>query len=253
MTQAALNVLPRVEDFSRYEFKYLLNARQRETIEEEISHFMAFDGHVHKEMENSYFVRSLYFDTDHNDNYYEKIDGVGMRRKFRIRTYERDYTDELPIFLELKGRQIERTFKQRIAIKKEHIELLANIEGHDQFLDYFPDNWLAERFVYESHRKRLAPKVLVDYIRRPYTSDFDLNFRITFDDRIAATAVDRLFVGGEKSWRNCLPGTTILEVKFHRRIPAWFHRILQAHNMRRLSISKFCKGMEICNLAVDLS
>ena len=106
------------EDFARYEFKYLLNLEQRKIIEEGISHFMEFDGHVHKELENSYFVRSLYFDTEDAVNYYEKIDGVGARRKFRIRTYSQEYEDGLPIYLELKGRQIERTFKQPIAIEK---------------------------------------------------------------------------------------------------------------------------------------
>jgi hypothetical protein len=241
------------EDFARYEFKYLLSFEQRKIIEEEISHFMEFDGHVHKELENSYFVRSLYFDTEDAINYYEKIDGVGARRKFRIRTYNQEHEDDLPIYLELKGRQIERTFKQRIAIKKEHLPLLTDPQRHYEFLDYFPGNWLAERFVFESHRKRLKPLLLVDYIRRPYTSEFDLNFRVTFDDCLQAVAVDQLFVGQDQSWKTHLPGYTILEVKFHRRIPAWFHRILQAYNMRRISISKFCKGMEACNLAVDLS
>jgi len=241
------------EDFARYEFKYLLNFEQRKNIEEEISHFMEFDGHVHKELENSYFVRSLYFDTEDAINYYEKIDGVGARRKFRIRTYSQEHEETVPIYLELKGRQIERTFKQRISIEREHLSLLTDPERHYEFLDCFPENWLAERFVFESDRKRIKPMVLVDYIRRPYTSEFDLNFRITFDDRLNAVAVDQLFVGQEQSWKHHLPGYTILEVKFHRRIPAWFHRILQAYNLRRLSISKFCKGMESCNLAIDLS
>ena len=159
-------------------------------------------------------------------------------------SFYQEHEDDLPIYLELKGRQIERTFKQRIAIKKEHLPLLTDPQRHYEFLDYFPGNWLAERFVFESHRKRLKPLLLVDYIRRPYTSEFDLNFRITFDDRLNAVAVDQLFVGQEQSWKHQLPGYTILEVKFHRRIPAWFHRIIQVYNLRRLSISKFCKGMD---------
>ena len=43
----------------------------------------------------------------------------------------------------------------------------------------------------------------------------------------------------------CKPGYTILEVKFERGIPAWFHRTIQAYNLRRESISKFVYG--ICN------
>lgn len=240
------------EDFSRYEFKYLLNRQQREVVEAEISNFMFFDGHVQQDLKNSYFVRSLYFDDDESANYYEKIDGVGKRLKFRIRTYKKEYANSVPIFLELKGRHMERTFKQRIAIKKEHIGLLTDYAKHEEFLNCFPGNWLAEKFVYEAYRKRLTPKVLVDYVRRPYTSEFDMNFRVTFDDRILAIATDQLFLN-KTHWKSCMSGKTILEIKFHRRIPAWFHRILQLNDMRRLSISKFCKGMEACNLAIDLS
>jgi hypothetical protein len=241
------------EEFARYEFKYLLSARQRAVIEEEISHFMIFDGHVHEELENSYLVRSLYFDDVAATNYYEKIDGVRARQKFRIRTYGQEHKVDLPIYLELKGRHIERTFKHRIAITPAHLPILTDPERHHEFLDGFPGHWLAEKFVFESYRKRLRPKVLVDYVRRPYTSEFDMNFRVTFDDRLTSTAVGELFVGRDQSWRRNLPGYTILEVKFHRRIPAWFHRILQANNLRRVSISKFCKGMEVCDLAVNLS
>jgi hypothetical protein len=44
-----------------------------------------------------------------------------------------------------------------------------------------------------------------------------------------------------------------MEVKFHRRIPAWFHRILQTYNLDRVSISKFVLGMSSTGLAIDLS
>ena len=39
------------EDFARYEFKYVLTEHQRHEIEAEIRHFMAYDGHVHEELE----------------------------------------------------------------------------------------------------------------------------------------------------------------------------------------------------------
>ena len=56
-----------------------------------------------------------------------------------------------------------------------------------------------------------------------------------------------------ENWTERIAGYTILEVKFNRRIPAWFHRILQAHNMRRFSFSKFVRGMEATGLAINLS
>ena len=46
-------------------------------------------------------------------------------------------------------------------------------------------------------------------------------------------------------------GYTILEMKFFRRFPPWFHKIIQTYNLRRLSISKFSTGMEYCGIAKD--
>ena len=86
-----------------------------------------------------------------------------------------------------------------------------------------------------------------------YTCDFDLNFRATFDSELKTARSSKLFLDEDGNWISCLAGYSILEIKLHRRIPKWFHRILQANNFRRLSISKFCKGMESCNIAMDLS
>jgi hypothetical protein len=111
---------------------------------------------------------------------------------------------------------------------------------------------LVERFIFDAIRKCLKPKLLVDYIRRPYVSAYDMNFRVTFDSALLSAKSSILFPHGFESWRNSFAGFTILEVKFHRRIPSWFHRIIQAYNLRRISFSKFCKGMEATNQTVDL-
>ena len=74
-----------VQEFQRYEFKYILNKRLRDKVERQIQHFMRYDGYVHPEFNNSYFVRSLYFDSPTSVNFYEKIDGVKKRKKFRFR------------------------------------------------------------------------------------------------------------------------------------------------------------------------
>ena len=35
-------------------------------------------------------------------------------------------------------------------------------------------------------------------------------------------------------------------------MPKWFHRIVQTYNLRRLSVSKFCVGMEKADLVENL-
>lgn len=245
--------IAQIQKFARYEFKYLLNASLRQRLEEEISRFMEYDGFVHPEMDNCYFVRSLYFDNDEAVNYREKTDGIKVRRKYRIRTYETSLSQTgVPIFLEEKGRTIDRTYKQRCSLQAEHLPLFYAPQQHGQeLLDLYPGSNLIESFVFDAFRKRVRPRVLVDYIRKPFTSDYDAHFRVTFDGAIRAAASATLFPPDHAGWFQAEAGFTVLEVKFNRRIPFWFHKILQAYSMRRLSISKFCRGMEVCHLAKD--
>lgn len=253
MTEAAKNRQIKTEDFARYEFKYLLSARQRAAIEAEISHFMSPDSHVHNELNKGYFVRSLYFENADATHYYEKTDGIRTRRKFRLRTYGKQHEPEMPIYLEEKGRHIERTYKHRVALDHEHLGLFGAPETIASLLDLYPGVEMVERFCFDNFRRALRPTVLVDYLRHPYVSPFDVSFRITFDSRLSGCPSDMLYPEAAGNWVAMKAGYTVLEVKFFRRIPAWFHRIIQAHNMRRLSISKFCEAMEACGLADDLS
>ena len=109
------------QEFSRFEFKYVLNEKLKKKIEEQIQQFMKYDGFAHSEYNNSYFVRSLYFDSPSSFNFYEKIDGVKKRKKFRLRTYGKKI-DESPLFMEQKGRNVNRVFKHRTLIEKDDID-----------------------------------------------------------------------------------------------------------------------------------
>jgi hypothetical protein len=240
---------PAIQHFARYEFKYLLPPDIRQQIEEEISQFMYIDGHVDPSLDQVYFVRSLYFETPTRKNYYEKIDGVKTRKKYRLRTYSKTLPAPI-IFLEEKGRYNQRTYKNRVQVEWEHVPIILDPSQHQQLLELFPSVRLIESFIFDSARQVLSPTVLVDYCRRPYTSSYDTNFRATFDSSLTATSTGLLFPSSGSF--EIESGSTVLEIKFHRRIPAWFHRLLQAYNLNRLSISKFCKGMEVCGLAKNL-
>lgn len=248
-----MKTTPVTQDFARYEFKYVMRTRDREVLEAEIRHLMEVDGHSDGSLDNKYVVRSLYFDNMSATNYYEKIDGIRTRRKFRLRTYRTTADQQAPTFLEEKGRHIERTYKHRIQIEEEYIPLFEDPTQAFRLTALYPGVPLIEHFVADILRRQQLPRVLIDYRRRPYVSKYDANFRVTFDDSLQATALGLLLPAESSKAISCMSGYTILEIKFFRRIPAWFHRLLQAHGMRRVSVSKFCLGMEACGLAEDLS
>lgn len=241
-----------VEEFHRYEFKYVLNTDVALNIQREIEHFMNYDGYIHEELDNAYLVRSLYFDNIFASNFYEKIDGVRYRTKFRLRTYSKINDKSSPMFLEQKGRHLNRVFKNRCSIKVEDLENFYSESNFSELQNTY-ENEVIEDFIFQAYKKKLKPRVLVDYIRKPFTSNYDSNFRITFDSSIISK--ESMYLFPDENYRNIqsLPGYVIMEVKFHRRIPAWFHRILQTYNLSRVSISKFVLGMTSTNLAIDLS
>lgn len=240
----------KLQKFERYEFKYILNENLRKKIQSDVSKFMRVDKFANKN--KKYFVRSLYFDDDVSTEYYNKIDGMKIRRKFRLRTYGRDFSKEKPIFLELKGRYNQRTYKRRKVINIENLYKYENEEISKIIKDdEFKDN-LGQNFLFEKIRRNLKPKVITDYWRCPFISDYDRNFRVTFDDNLKIKKTPRLFNNNQSFLRSSLPGYSILEIKFDRRIPKWFHRIIQSYNLRKVSISKFCVGMETADIAINL-
>ena len=238
----------------RYEFKYILNKKISDQIEKEARNFMIYDGHVNKELNNKYFVRSLYFENNFSSNFYEKVDGMKIRRKYRLRTYSNFFDPKVPIFFEVKGRISERTYKKRINIKNKYLNLFLSQSQNFNLLNLYPNNEMIINFIFDSFRKNLKPLILVDYKRRPYINKFGLYFRLTFDTNLLSSKTNNLFSNDKySSWLECKAGYTILEVKFDRSIPAWFHRIIQCYNLKRRSISKFVLGMSSSGLARETS
>ena len=238
----------------RYEFKYILNKKISDQIEKEARNFMIYDGHVKKKLDNKYFVRSLYFENNFSSNFYEKVDGMKIRRKYRLRTYSNFFDPKVPIFFEVKGRISERTYKKRINVKNKYLNLFLSQSQNFNLLNLYPNNEMIINFIFDSFRKNLKPLILVDYKRRPYINKFGLYFRLTFDTNLLSSKTNNLFSNDKySSWLECKAGYTILEVKFDRSIPAWFHRIIQCYNLKRKSISKFVLGMSSCGLARETS
>ena len=238
--------------FSRFEFKYVLPQELREEVEAELQHFLELDPYVAEQPGHEYLVRSLYFDDRVHTAFNDKIDGLHTRSKFRLRTYTDDPENGAPWFLEIKGRYNNLVFKHRAPV----VENGGRPDPRErdvtaQLLRFTEPSQVRSSFEYQVFRRALAPQVLVDYKRRPYVSKYDPEFRITFDHELRATATPLLFPGPAASPRLIVPGYTVLEVKFRYHVPSWFHRVIQAFELRRQSISKICEGSQVLGICVD--
>lgn len=238
--------------FARYEFKYILSAEKREAVENDLFFFLDYDPFVESQPGHRYFVRSLYFDSPTFTAFHDKIDGVKSRYKFRARTYSDSPAEDVPLFLEIKGRHNNLVYKHRTPVGQtidwrtiSHAQVGYELQKHAS------PSTVADQFRYDLLRKSLRPVALIDYQRRPYISKYDPNFRITFDEQLRATHTSQLFSNWSPAPRRILAGYTVVEVKFRHHLPAWFHQVIQAHELRRVSISKIVAGMERLNLAHD--
>ena len=240
--------------FARFEFKYILSQSMRKDLESELRYFLEFDPYVETKPGHQYFVRSLYFDDPHFSCFYDKVDGLHTRYKFRVRTYSEEPKDGTPQFLEIKGRYNNLVLKHRTPldhtswIERENGEALVNLLRRAA-----NPSEIGRKFEYDLYRKRIRAVALVDYYRRPYVSRFDPEFRLTFDSHLRGTRTQSLFPNGfAPQARRLLAGYTVMEVKFRRHIPSWFHRLIQAYELRRISVSKICHAMEALGIAEDL-
>ena len=172
-------------------------------------------------------------------SYYHTLYRLEIRKKFRIRNKGKKVSSPE------KSIRNQRTYKLRTKIDKKHIHYLINNENLNYLSKiYTNQNNVINHFIYDSLKKKIKPKILVDYERKAYFNKFGLLFRLTFDNNILASPASDLFDTKKLNFKETRAGYTVLELKFERSIQPWFHRIIQNYNLSRISISKFAIGME---------
>ena len=75
-----------VETEYRYELKYVISNQAAELLKQQLKALMETDSHSVSD-EYSYMIRSLYFDDINSSAYFDKLDGVEYRSKYRMRIY----------------------------------------------------------------------------------------------------------------------------------------------------------------------
>lgn len=193
-------------------------------------------------LDNTYFIRSLYFDDINSTAYYEKIDGVLYRKKYRIRIYNNDSSF---IRLERKWKHNNMTSKDQLKISKENcINLLTN--QFDNIDKELLNNSLMKEFITDIKVFGLKPSVIVDYKRLAYTYPIS-EVRITFDERIKSGLYNcNLFNMNRITYDVIDNNEVVLEIKFNEVLPEHISIILQTIPMYRQAVSKFalCRSIK---------
>jgi hypothetical protein len=236
----------------RVERKYLVSNHRMDALRERISSFVHPDGYA---VENGnghaeYTVRSIYFDSKNLACYAQKHEGIMLRRKFRIRGYNKP-SENCRVLLEIKRKIQDRQKKYRSLVRFEDVGKLLEKGDLEKYI--IPNgNGVkaledAGKFMYHIKKGQFIPTCLVVYEREPYHGKMDHGVRITFDKNIRSrlfTPVSSLYE--EQGLRPLFRNHFILEIKYFNHVmPVWARSVVQEFRLRNDALSKYTLGIDI--------
>ncbi len=233
----------------RIEYKYLVPNELMGRLRAEILPYVVPDLPPGDGVSSEYTVRSVYYDSPNFDCYNEKVDGLKMRNKFRIRGYGHGGTRSV-VFLEIKRKSEAFILKHRAPLAHDDVAAFFATRDVDRYIGGSRGSGReredARRFLYHYGRHTLRPAVLVVYDREAFAGKFDSSLRVTFDKNVRGRAfptLDELF--DDALLVNALRGHFIFEVKFFRyALPMWVRTIVRRYELPRMALSKYAMCLD---------
>lgn len=193
----------------RHEWKHEINLADRITLQSRLSAVMKIDSHA---INGVYQIRSLYFDSLNDKALREKIDGVNIREKFRIRLYNRDTSF---IVLEKKSKINSLCAKEECRLTEYEAQSIVN---GDYSVLLNKNNELCAEFYSKINSEGLRPKTIVDYTRVPFVFPAG-NVRVTIDSDIRTGLFSTDFLNPVTATVAAGESSIILEVKWDEFLP----------------------------------
>ena len=223
----------------RYELKYIITPTMAYILKKRLLNIMSIDALANGGTDG-YTISSLYFDDLDSTAYFEKLDGVLYRTKYRIRVY--DYDDSF-IRLERKLKHENMTSKDQTKITKEQFYDIINNNVDEIALS---EDKLYNEFIKDIKVKSLRPSVIVEYKRLALTYPVS-DVRVTFDSEVRSGLYNYdLFSNDLNTYSVLNPKEVILEVKFNDYLPSNIAMILTTIPSFRQAVSKFalCRSIK---------
>lgn len=203
----------------RYERKYILDIGN----EDIFNNFLIENGF--KKNFKSRIVNSIYYDTLGLNFFYDNMDGISNRVKYRLRWYN---DNNLSLYLEKKKRSNFIGEKKKI--------LLGNFYDEKNLFSFLKNY----RFKYENVHKPLIPILKIQYLRNYWLSECN-NYRATVDTNIKVECI-------KNQSTNKFPiniNFTVLEYKYPIILDKQFRdeKFLKKNIFRLQKNSKYVSGL----------
>lgn len=213
----------------RHELKQEITYADMLILRPRLKAVMQLDAHT---IEGRYEIRSLYFDNLNDKALREKVDGVNVREKFRIRYYNGDTS---LINLEKKSKINGLCRKESVRLTMEQTEEI--LKGNYIWMSKSNAPLIRELYFKVLH-SGLQPKTIVDYTREPYIFDPG-NVRITLDFNIRTGLSAINFLNDSCVTIPIGGNPIILEIKWDEYLPDIVKDVIQLNHGRIGAFSKY--------------
>lgn len=214
----------------REEKKFLINIEDFLRLSHRLDQVMLQDAHNGT---HGYCIRSLYYDTIYDQDFFEKAAGTELRRKMRLRIYDpaADFA-----MLEMKQKQGAQQLKRSLRVTREDAKLLCR--GNFSPLLCYKEPFAAECYGLLTTRC-YRPVTIVEYHRKAFIAK-ENKIRITFDNQIVATESNFNLFSPRLNMNPVLdPFHVVLEVKYNGFMLSYIKEFLCMVDRSELSVSKY--------------
>ena len=212
----------------RHEIKFTLTKKEMLDIIHKLKKVLKVDRSI-----EGYQLRSLYFDSINDIDYYEKLGGDLNRKKIRLRTY--DPNSDF-VKLELKAKHDSHQLKESLIIDKKCAKEL--IKGNYDVLLNYKDE-IATKIYLILRQNCYRPKTIIEYKRIAFVSPSNTRITLDFEIKCSRYISDNFF--DEKiNYVDIINSTeAVLEVKFDNFLEDYIRVLLSKYITDKESFSKY--------------
>ncbi len=213
----------------RHEYKHQVNLVDIYGLRTRLSAVAKHDSNCGED--GTYVVKSLYFDNYMDKALREKIDGVNIREKFRIRYYGTDTS-----FIRLEKKSKINGLCNKISCRITAEECQKMIDGDTAFMKDSAYELMRELYAKMTYQL-LRPKCVVAYTRECFVYPPG-NVRVTIDRNICGSNSIQKFLNPDLSFLQTYHDS-ILEVKWDEYLPEIIRDAVQVKSRRSAAFSKY--------------
>lgn len=219
----------------RYERKFIF---ENILLEDLISTIVYTNPYGFQEIYHQRAVNNIYFDDSELSFYHQNVSGIGLRKKYRLRWYSKDFYNVHEPTFEIKRKYGELGDKYLFKMPKFKVDLEKNSpEDIQKLITIYLTKSNNKELALKLHS--LSPALYSSYLRRYFLSSCK-KFRITLDYQISFTNTHQI------SFNSTLK-EIVLELKYDEKDDMEARIVSQNIHSRLSKNSKYVRGIDLIN------